>query len=528
MSLSKFARDLAQGVKRSGVIAPSLKTLITPNSTVLRQAPKLTLTRLNSSSQTVSAFQKAQTAAAANAATTAATVGTRISSLGPNIVSDVDAWANDANQTIIPKFNTGEPGWNYEDIVVDCSGMDLRKYLLESTRGGTQVEQRLDDGSERTDSAPGVGSSGGGSGSAGGGQVNDAGAEENVKTGGFQMDKGEIKHEVAKDIFFDADHPGLQPLIAQMNETFEKHGVIYLRNTGLTDGAEMKALMFLAECTGGSSMKYNGGANYRGVNESHPNVYETGAPPDAHIHYHHEMAYVKESMSWIGFCCINGTPDPMKGATYISNQEKVTDDLMSTDFGKKLAEKGVCYVRKLPDRKYFQDNNLDTSIVYNYWQTSFLTEDPDEAVANAKKLGLDCEWQDSPVFGRYLVTKFYVDNYEYFPLIDKNVCYASVADDYMWFDKWKGVKDLPHHERPLKLNFGDDSIMTKEEKQQFVDAYDRHGLAVPWKQGDVAILCNYRTAHGRPAFQLDQGEKRDLGVVLGKTYKRVGQRNDKW
>jgi hypothetical protein len=66
------------------------------------------------------------------------------------------------------------------------------------------------------------------------------------------------------------------------------------------------------------------------------------------------MAYVKESMSWIGFCCINGTPDPMKGATYISNQEKVTDDLMSTDFGKKLAEKGVCYVRKLPDRKYFQ------------------------------------------------------------------------------------------------------------------------------------------------------------------------------
>lgn len=43
--------------------------------------------------------------------------------------------------------------------------------------------------------------------------------------------------------------------------------------------------------------------------------------------------------------------------------------------------------------------------------------------------------------------------------------YASVADDYAWFDSWPGVSDLPHWERPLKLNYGDDSVMTREDKQ---------------------------------------------------------------
>jgi hypothetical protein len=98
----------------------------------------------------------------------------------------------------------------------------------------------------------------------------------------------------------------------------------------------------------------------------------------------------------------------------------------------------------------------------------------------------------------------------------------------MWFDSWPGVVDLPHQERPLKLNFGDDSIMTREEKQQFVDVYDNHGFPIPWEQGDLALCCNFRTAHGRPAYKLDQGEKRELGVVLGNLYARRGEDPNKW
>merc|ERR1719421_1174750 len=140
------------------------------------------------------------------------------------------------------------------------------------------------------------------------------------------------------------------------------------------------------------------------------------------------------------------------------------------------------------------DKNLDPRIVYNFWQTSTGVTDPDEAEAIMKSKGLIVEWEDSPLFGRYMVTKFYVDTFEYDPFTDRNTMYASVADDYAWFDSWPGVMDLPHWERPLKLNFGDDSVMTRDEKQMWVNAYDNNGVPLLWEKGDIGMICNWRRA----------------------------------
>jgi len=57
-----------------------------------------------------------------------------------------------------------------------------------------------------------------------------------------------------------------------------------------------------------------------------------------------------------------------------------------------------------------------------------------------------------------MVTKHYCPAFEYCPATGRNLIFSSVADDYHWFDTWSGVKRLPHHERPLKLNFGDDEV----------------------------------------------------------------------
>ena len=90
-------------------------------------------------------------------------------------------------------------------------------------------------------------------------------------------------------------------------------------------------------------------------------------------------------------------------------------------------------------------------------------------------------------------------------------------------DSWPGVSELPHYERPLKLNFGDDTIMTRDEKQYWVDCYDRNGVPILWEKGDIAVVCNYRWAHGRPTYDLKPGEKRELGVIIGNTFERRGQ-----
>lgn len=347
----------------------------------------------------------------------------------------------------------------------------------------------------------------------------------NLDCSKFDFGRILVRDEAGK-VMADPNCKETEKLVSNIREIWDEMGFIQLKKTGLTDYPEMQAI---AKLIHPEHMQYEAGANQR--SERSPaaqNVYDVGAPEVADLHYHHEMAYVEESTKHLTFCCKHAMKDKYRGATFVGENLGATKDLMQTKLGEKLAEKGLCYIRKLPDQKFFLDNKLDQSIVYNFWQTSMMTEDPEEAIQMAQTKGLDCEWQDSPVFGRYLVTKFNASCFEYDPITDRNQLFASIADDYNWFNTWPGVGDLPHWEQPLKLNFGDGEVMTREEKQLFVDVYARHGVPIWWEQGDIASICNWRTAHGRPGYFLQPGEKRELGVMLGEQFTRVGERPDKW
>jgi len=78
------------------------------------------------------------------------------------------------------------------------------------------------------------------------------------------------------------------------------------------------------------------------------------------------------------------------------------------------------------------------------------------------------------------------------------------------------------------LTYGDDTEITNVEFKQWIDLNDKYGFPIRFNKGDFVMFCNYRFAHGRPAFELYEGEKRDLGVVIGAGYTREGQRPDKW
>ena len=314
------------------------------------------------------------------------------------------------------------------------------------------------------------------------------------------------------------DDSDLRPeseLAQRMNALFDEVGLVYLVNTGLTD---LQRMRMFAKLVVENEMRYEGGANPR--DDLEPNVYEVGAPLTAWLHYHHEMAYIGQSTRMLGFLAHKAVP--LKGATFVSDNLKATDAILATEFGQKLKRLGICYHRNLTDRESFRDR--DPIGVYNHWQKSMLTDDPDEAIANARARGLEAEWGPD----RLLMTRYYISAFEYFPLLDRNVLYSSVADDGMWFDTWPKVMHLPFSERPLKMTFGDGSEMSRDEKRQFVDVYDRFGIRIDWRVGDLAVVCNYRFAHGRPRIHLTAGEERELGVLIGEAYNRVGDLPDKW
>lgn len=314
-------------------------------------------------------------------------------------------------------------------------------------------------------------------------------------------------------------------LVDRMKSTFVDKGVVRLTNTGLTDPAEMRNY---ARAVITKEMKYEGGANPReGIIA---NVYEVGAPNDAWLHYHHEMAYNTHSMKNLAFCSLKSTPG--KGDTYLSENLSVTDSLLQTDLGRKLQDKGVCYMRCLTDREAYRNQGwAQGAAVYNHWQLSFGVETPAEAEEKAAECGLQCEWTSDPLkpeSKRYLRTKILISAFEFCPAVGRNVLYSSIADHNMWFDTWQGVHDVPPDKRPLQMTFGDGTPFTSEEIRQWVSMYDDSGIRVPWQTGDIVAFCNYRYAHGRPAFNLQKWEERQIGVVLGEKFERVGAADNSW
>jgi hypothetical protein len=293
----------------------------------------------------------------------------------------------------------------------------------------------------------------------------------------------------------DADLDPDSELARLMQRTYDDVGLVLLRNTGLTDPARMRQF---AQVIVREDMVYEGGANPRDKMEG--NVYEIGAPLVARLPYHHEMAYLGKSTSLISFLCLDPLPDA--GATFVSDGVASTDAMLATPLGQKLKDLGV----------------------YNHWQKSFGTDDPAVAQTKAEALGLIVEWGES----RLMKTRYYNPAFEYFPTLGRNMLYASLADHGLWFDTWPLVQHLPFTDRPLHMTYGDDSEFTRDELQQFIDVYDKFGTKIDWERGDIAVICNYRFAHGRPEIVLGEGESRKLGVLLGEEFDRVGQRNDKW
>ncbi len=154
------------------------------------------------------------------------------------------------------------------------------------------------------------------------------------------------------------------------------------------------------------------------------------------MHYHHEMAYVDKSVKNIFFACTE-LSSGVDGATYVSDNVRVTDAISHTSLGKKLKERNVCYIRKLTDREHYK--MIPPIGVYNHWQKSFLTEDPQEAEVRANERGLEVEWGPN----RHMITKYFAPAFEYCPYIDRNLLYTSMADHSIWFDTWPNVKQLP-------------------------------------------------------------------------------------
>ncbi|MBH8554255.1 TauD/TfdA family dioxygenase [Nostocaceae cyanobacterium CENA357] len=212
----------------------------------------------------------------------------------------------------------------------------------------------------------------------------------------------------------------------------------------------------------------------------------TEYPPAESIPLHNEMAY---SSSWpmkIGFFCVEVAEKG--GETPIADSRKIWQRI-PPKIKEEFIEKKVMYVRN-----YGQGLDLD-------WETVFQTNQKSEVENYCRNVGIEFAWLAD---GNQLRTR--------------QVCQAVAihpqTGDMVWFNQAHlfHVSSLKTEVResllaivktedlPRNAYYGDGSEIANSVLAEINEIYWQEAVMFPWQAGDILMLDNMLTAHGRQPF----------------------------
>ncbi|MGB7440980.1 MAG: TauD/TfdA family dioxygenase [Coleofasciculaceae cyanobacterium] len=216
------------------------------------------------------------------------------------------------------------------------------------------------------------------------------------------------------------------------------------------------------------------------------NLYtSTEYPAEQFIPLHNEMAY---SSSWpmkIWFFCVKAAEEG--GETPIADSRKVFQRI-NPKIREQFINKKIMYVRNYAE-------GLDLQ-----WENVFQTNKKSEVEAYCRQAGIEFEWKD--------------ENH----LRTRQVCQAVVTHpqtgETVWFNQAHlfhvsslkpEVRDFllsnfKESELPRNAYYGDGSLLEASVLDEIREIYQQEAMTFPWQEGDILMLDNMLTAHGRMPF----------------------------
>jgi alpha-ketoglutarate-dependent taurine dioxygenase len=260
-----------------------------------------------------------------------------------------------------------------------------------------------------------------------------------------------------------------------------KHGGILFRNFQISDVEEFENLI---KTVSGELVEYRDRSSPRSAIQG--KIYtSTDHPADQSIFLHSENSYAATYPLKIFFYCV--TPAQQGGETPIADTRRLYQAIPK-QIRDRFAKKQVMYVRNFGDGFGLP------------WETVFQTNKREEVEAFCFHQGIEFEWRESNKLRTRQIR----------PAIAKH----PYTGDLVWFNHAvffhistleAGIREallteFSEEELPHNTYYGDGSPIEADVLDKLRDIYQQERIVFPWQTGDILMLDNLLTAHGRKPF----------------------------
>jgi len=274
--------------------------------------------------------------------------------------------------------------------------------------------------------------------------------------------------------------------------TIAEHGAVLFRGF---DVATPEAFRATVTPLLGHLLTYAGGVGFKSVRL--PGIYaSTELPRWMQISAHSELAYTRRPPRFVAFWC--ETPSPTGGQTTLACARRVFQSLSETTRTAFL-EQGIQYHRAYPDRGALVRALNRLSPMWPSWQRVFETDDRQEVERIALDLGMVVRWTPGGAF-RATHTLSAVNHDAQGNPVWVNHAHTflpSVAGlGWLGFLATRLLGWLPPF-RQAWACFGSGEPIPRSMIEEISTVIRAQSDGVAWQRGDLLVLDNARTLHGR-------------------------------
>jgi len=221
----------------------------------------------------------------------------------------------------------------------------------------------------------------------------------------------------------------------------------------------------------------------------------TAYPADQPIALHHEMSYSHSCPGKIWFYCRK--PATKGGRAPIADDRKVIK-MLSPTLKKRFLDKGVMYVKNYGE-------GLDLS-----WQEAFQTDDRQAVERYCQEANMQCEWRNGGRLRTRAVRHVTVSHPKLGTTVWFNHAHMFHLSNLMPKIREGLLAQFTENDVPRNAFFGDGSAIDDSIMEEVRETYNRAKVSFEWEQGDILLLDNILSSHGREPFE----GSRDILVAM--------------